>query len=284
LGKAGRKKKEQGKGGALKTGNARDRAAGGDSPSTDWRGLYWTGGIAALILTVYSVLTVAQFLVLGGPPATAAEAFHLLENNRIVGVLRLDLPTVVAMPLYYFLFLALFAALRRADRSNAILATALGFAGVTLLLATPTALPMISLSEKYAAATTEATRTQLLAAGEAILATDIWHGTGAILGGILVPGSAVLISMVMLRSSVFGKKTAYLGILMHGLDCAHMVLGLFLPSTGVVLLAIAGPFYPIWFFLVGRRLLQLAAANPTHPKYVAALGNSEAPASSQLGS
>ena len=86
---------------------------------------------------------------------------------------------------------------------------------------------MISLSQKYAAATTEATRTQFLAAGEAILATDIWHGTGAIMGGILLQSSAVLISVVMLRSSVFSRTTAYLGILMHGLDLADIVFGAF---------------------------------------------------------
>jgi hypothetical protein len=82
-------------------------------------GLCWTGGIAALILIVYSLATIVQLLVLGGQPATAAEAFRLLQNSRIVGLLRLDLPTVVVMPLYYFLFLGLFAALRRTDRANA---------------------------------------------------------------------------------------------------------------------------------------------------------------------
>jgi hypothetical protein len=227
--------------------------------SSALNGLCWTGGIAALILLVYSLATIVQLLVLGGQPATAAEAFRLLQNSRIVGLLRLDLTTVVVMPLYYLLFLGLFAALRRTDRANAILSTVLAFVGVTLLLATPTALSMLSLSQKYATATTEATRTQLLAAGEAILATDIWHGTGAIMGGVLVQSGAVLISVVMLRSSVFGKATAYLGIVMHGLDLAHIVSGLFLPVSGVVLMAIAGPLYPIWLFLVGRRLLQLAA-------------------------
>jgi hypothetical protein len=216
-----------------------------------------------LVLIVYSLSTIVQLIVLGGPPATAAEAFQLLQSNRIVGLLRLDLPTIVAMPLYYFVFLGLFAALKRTDRANAILSTSLAFVGVTLLLATPTALSMISLSQKYAAATTEATRTQFLAAGEAILATDIWHGTGAIMGGILVQSGAVLISVVMLRSSVFSRTTAYLGILMHGLDLAHIVFGLFLPGTGVVLLAISGPFYPIWLFLVGRRLLRLTSSSST---------------------
>lgn len=248
----------------MKPAKEQDGTSCGESSALN--GLCWTGGIAALILIVYSLVTIVQLLVLGGQPATAAEAFRLLQNSRIVGLLRLDLPTVVVMPLYYFLFLGLFAALRRTDPANAILSTALAFVGVTLLLATPTALSMLSLSQKYAAATTETTRTQLLAAGEAILATDIWHGTGAIMGGVLVQSGAVLISVVMLRSSVFGTTTAYLGIVMHGLDLVHIVSGIFSPVFGVVLMAIAGPLYPIWLFLVGRRLLQLAATGSSRGK------------------
>jgi hypothetical protein len=247
----------------LASENEQGRLTRSESEASDRNCLCRTGGIAALVLIVYSLSTIVQLIVLGGPPATAAEAFRLLQSNRIVGLLRLDLPTIVAMPLYYLVFLGLFAALKRTDRANAILSTSLAFVGVTLLLATPTALSMISLSQKYAAATTEAMRTQFLAAGEAILATDIWHGTGAIMGGILVQSGAVLISVVMLRSSVFSRATAYLGILMHGLDLAHIVFGLFLPGTGIVLLAISGPFYPIWLFLVGRRLLQLTSSSST---------------------
>lgn len=250
-----------------------DRDAGGRSVDSGWSGLCRAGGVAALILIAYSLATIVQLVVLGGQPATAAEAFTLLQNNRILGLLRLDLPTIVAMPLYYFLFLGLFAALRRTDRASTMVSTSLAFVGVTLVLATPTALSMVSLSEKYAAATTEAMRIQVQAAGEAILATDIWHGTGALVGGILLQSAAVLISVVMLRSRVFGRTTAYLGILMHGLDLAHIVFGLFLPVAGVVLMAIAGPFYPIWFLLVGRRLLQLAATGSPRRDRAAAIGS-----------
>ncbi len=247
----------------LASENEQGRITNSKSEASDLRYFCRTGGIAALVLIVYSLSTIVQLIVLGGPPATAAEAFRLLQSNRIVGLLRLDLPTMVAMPLYYFVFFGLFAALKQTDRANAILSTSVAFVGVTLLLATPTALSMISLSQKYAVATTEATRTQFLAAGEAVLATDIWHGTGAIMGGILLQSGAVLISVVMLRSSVFNRTTAYLGILMHGLDLAHIVFGLVLPRTGIVLLAISGPFYPIWLFLIGRRLLQLTSSNST---------------------
>jgi hypothetical protein len=217
------------------------------------------GGIAALLLVAYSLATMVQMVLLGGQPATAAQAFDLLQHHRAIGLLRLDLPTVAVMPLYYLLFLGLFAALRRTSQANALLATALAFAGVTLTLATPTALSMVPLADKYAAATNDTLRTQLLAAGEAVMAADIWHATGAILGGVLLQCALVLVCCVMLCGGAFSKATAWLGIVMHALDGAHIVCGLFVPISGVILMALAGPLYPIWFFLVGRRLLQLGA-------------------------
>jgi hypothetical protein len=231
-----------------------DRRSPGDLSS-----LCRIGAISAFVLIVYSLATMVQMVALGGQPASAAQAFDLLQHHRAVGLLRLDLPTIAAMPLYYLLFLGLYAALRRIDRANALLSTLLAFAGLTLVLATPTALSLVPLSDKFAGASTDAVRSQMLAAGEAVMAADIWHNTGAILGGILMQCGAVLMSVVMLRGGVFSKATAWLGIMMHGLDLAHIVGGLFLPVSGVILLAIAGPLYPIWFFMVGRRMLQLAA-------------------------
>jgi hypothetical protein len=226
----------------------------------DFGGLCRVGGIAALLLIIYSVAMMVQMVVLGGQPASAAQAFDLLQHHRVEGLLRLDLPTVAVLPLYYLLFLGLFAALRKSDHDTALLSTALAFVGVTLVLATPTALSMLSLSDKFAGASSEAVRNQLLAAGEAIMAADLWHSTGAILGGMLLQCGAVLISVVMLRGDVFSKTTAWLGIIMHGLDLAHIVGGLCLPVSGAILLAIAGPLYPVWFFLVGIRLLRLASS------------------------
>jgi hypothetical protein len=130
---------------------------------------------------------------------------------------------------------------------------------VTLVLAMPTALPLMALSDKYANATSDAMRAHFLAAGEAVLATDIWHGTGAYMGGILVQTGAVWISVVMLRG-VFSKATAYVGIITHGLDLMHIVIVPFLPKASSVFMIIAGLGYPVWLFLVGQRLLQLGKA------------------------
>lgn len=217
------------------------------------------GAWAAFLFLAYSLATVVQFAVLGGPPASAAEAFAILQRSRVVGLIRLDLPTVLALPLYYLLFLALFTALRAVRPASTLLSTCLAFVGVTLCLATPTAFSMLALSDRYAAATSEAMRTQWLTVGEAVMATDIWHSTAALLGGFLLQTGAVMICVAMLNSGVFRKPTAYLGIAAHGLDLAHIVFGLFWPAAGVVLMSVAGPLYPVWFFLVGRRLLRLAA-------------------------
>jgi hypothetical protein len=201
-----------------------------------------------------------QLAVLGGQPATAAEAFELLQSNRIVGLLRLDVPTVLALPLYYPVFLGLYAALRRDEPALTTLATTLAFVGVTLVLATPMGLSMVPLSDKYAAATSESARSQLLAVGEAILATDMWHSTAAFVGGLLGQAGAVLASLVMLRTRVFSRMTGWVGLVNHGLDLAHIALMPFLPRAGVVLMMAAGPLYLIWFPLVGRRLLRLSRA------------------------
>jgi hypothetical protein len=61
----------------------------------------------------------------------------------------------------------------------------------------------------------------------------------------------------MLKQTVFNKLTAYTGIVTHGLDLAHILIGFFLPTLGNILMAIAGPLYLLWFPLVGVRLFTL---------------------------
>lgn len=224
------------------------------------RGLCRAGGVAAWLLLAYTLATVIQIAVLGGPPATASEALGLLRDDRFTGLLRLDLPTVLALPLYYLLFLGFHASLKREDPASTITATVLAFAGVTLVLSAPTALSMLPLGDRYAAATSEEARGQLLAAGEALLAADMWHSAGAFVGAVLLQAGALLVSVVMLRTRAFGRTTAWVGILTHGLDLVHVLLAPFAPRAGLLFMALAGPLYLLWFPLVGRRLTQLGSS------------------------
>ncbi len=224
---------------------------------TPWRSLPRIGGYAALLLLFYSLATMILLVMIGGQPENAQEGFAMLQENRLVGLLRLDVLTILVIPLYYLLFLGIYAGLKNTNSAYALMGAVLIFAGVTLVLATPSALSWLALSDKFAAAATEAEKARFLAAGEAILASDMWHGSGAFIGGLLVQSGALMLSVVMLWSKTFAKPTAYIGVLTHGLDLAHILVGLFLPAGGVALMVIAGPLYLVWFPLLARDLFRL---------------------------
>ena len=108
-------------------------------------------------------------------------------------------------------------------------------------------------------------RSLYLAAGEGLIASDMWHSTAALISGLFVQGAGVLISLAMLRSQVFSRVTAYLGIVIFGLDLLHILAGPFSPLVSFVLMATAGPLYLLWFPLVARRLYRLGRVEPGLP-------------------
>ncbi len=73
--------------------------------NVNWASFYKIGGIAALIALVYSLTTLIIFMVLGMPPETAQEGFTMLAENRLAGLLRMDVLTILVMlPLYLVWF------------------------------------------------------------------------------------------------------------------------------------------------------------------------------------
>jgi hypothetical protein len=227
----------------------------------DWNSLYKIGGWVALIFIVYSLVTMILLIVIGGQPDSASEAFKMLQENKIIGLLRLDLLTLLIVPFYYVIFLSIYVALKKTDMVIATLGTLIAFAGVTLFLATPSVFSWLALNGKFTAATTDVQRQHLLAAGEAILASDMWHSSGAIIGGLLMLIGALIVSVVMLKSDNFGKGTAYVGIVAHGLDLLRSMVGFFAPQFGVILMAIAGPLYLVWFPLLARDFFKLSRSD-----------------------
>jgi hypothetical protein len=128
----------------------------------------------------------------------------------------------------------------------------LAFAGITLFLGTPSAFSLVPLSDKYATATMASQKAQYLATGEALMASDMWHSGGAIIGGFL------MLIAVMLKSENFSRATAIVGILTYGFDLVHKSVSIFAPQVGILFMMVAGPLYLVWFPLLGRDLFRLA--------------------------
>jgi hypothetical protein len=226
-----------------------------------WRGLYKAGLAAALVQIGCVLTTMIVVSLLGGEPATVDEYYSVLQEDRLVGILRLDLGSLINVALFSVTSFAAYTALQR-DKTYAALATALVFVGVAVAMATHSAASMIHLSDRYAAATSAAQRAQLVAAGEAVMATDWWHSTGGSMAGLFLQGGTVLLSWIMLRSRAFSKGTAYTGMLANGLDFVHVLVGLFAPGVAYVLLALGGLFYLGWYPLLARDFYRLGRAAP----------------------
>jgi hypothetical protein len=235
-----------------------DAVAGAGAVEPAWRPMCTMGGVAAVLMLVAAMTTMAVVLTLGGEPTTPAEYFELLAKNRLVGLLRMDLASLVTVGLYYLLFFGLYASLRDRQGPLATLSTAMGFAGVTLWFANHSAMSMVTLSDRFARAATSAERERLTAAAEAVLASDVWHSTGTAVGGLLLMSAGILVSVAMLHSGRFGRVAGYSGILANGFDLLHIVINIATGGNrGDILMAVAGPCYLVWFVLLGYRLLAL---------------------------
>jgi hypothetical protein len=227
------------------------------SPDDNWRSMFRLGGAAALVQLVCVISTIVVVGALGAEPRSAQEYYDLLQSNRLVGLLRMDFGTLVLIALFPFTTFGIYAALRQRQPAYAALAGALILIGIVLSLANHSAFSMINLGNLYASATDAARQAQLLAAGEAVVASDMWNTTAGFLAGIFLQGAFVFISFVMLGGKEFRRATAYTGIVANGLDWLHVLIALFLPSLANMLLWIAGPVYLLWFPLLGLDLLRL---------------------------
>lgn len=231
-------------------------------------GLYRIGGAAALACALMYVITLGIYVPAyraGPPPGTVLEWFTLFQANPLTGLFFLGLADIVIMILWGPMTLALYAALKQTGKSWTMIATAFVFVGMAVYLATNTAFSMLSLSHQYPAAATEAQKSIVLAAGQAMIA--VGEGTGGQYTGMPLAWLAGLIlSVVMLRSRVFNKATAWVGILGLGLLLASIPFAGYTttgPTTSVVSAIIAvtymggGLLSLAWYILVGLRLLKL---------------------------
>lgn len=224
-----------------------------------WKGLYRVGGVAAQIIAVLLVCEIVVFSV-WRQPTTVTGYFTLFHDNWLIGLLDLDLLGMIAYVLFIPMILALYIALRRFSESFMLVATVLFFVGISAFFATNTAFPMLSLSDQYAAATTDAERAMFLAAGQAML--TMFNVNAFQVSYIIVSFAWLMMSAVMLRSSIFSRVTAYSGILAGAAAIGALTLE-HMPGIGSVFMLLillyfaAIVFLIVWVVLAGRILYRL---------------------------
>jgi len=224
-----------------------------------WSALLRLAAVTAAVSAVFIPVQVGVFVAWPPPlDGGAADWFALLRDNRIAGLIDLDILLVADNVLLLPVLLALFILLRQVRESTMLFATALGLLGIIAYVVTNPAIQMAALGDDYARAATDAERSSAVAAGQAVLAT--WQGTAFHVGYLAGSLAGVLIGAVMLGSPAFGKATAWMMILANTVG-----LGLYVPAVGVYIAVFSVVFLEIWYVLVARALWRLhrLASPPT---------------------
>jgi hypothetical protein len=230
-----------------------------ETAGSAYKGLYKLGGAAALIVVVLTVGEVIGFSFYP-QPGTVSDWFELFQSNRIVGLLDFWGLEIPMYGMFILVFLALYVVLRKMNEGLMAIALTCALLGVGIFFATNNPFSMLSLSDQYAAATTDMERSTILAAGQAVLATTNQRAVGGLnIALFLVSVAGLIVSSVMLKDNSFSRRTACVGILAHGLSLADYARQALTSSVTIALLVIlpGALFVAIWFTLVGRRLTQL---------------------------
>ncbi len=222
-----------------------------------WKNLHKIGGISAQIIAALLIGEVLVYSVLPNPNTTI-DYLELFLNNSLFGLLHFDLLGMISYLLFIPVVLSLYMILRENSESIMLISTILFFVGIVVFFATNTGFSMLSISKQYAMAKTEAEQAMLLSSFHSIL--TLFKVQAFMVSYIIVSAAWVMIAAVMLKSELFSRLTAYMGILagMAG------IIAEILENTYTKLINVAIAFYFagivclfIWVLLTGRKLLYI---------------------------
>ncbi|MGA7194555.1 MAG: DUF4386 family protein [Anaerolineales bacterium] len=217
-----------------------------------WKDLYKLAGVAAIVSEFVILLGIVTYFIWPYAPGnkTTESIFLLLQSNPFGGLVSLDLFLFIGNLFSILLLLALYVSLKQVNESYALIALAFGMIAVVLLIPSRPIIELFSLSGQYAAATNEAAKTQYLATGATLL--TLFDGTGWFMNTLLGSISLLISSLLMLRSNIYSKSTAHVGIITNVVAC-----GYFIPVLGTFLLFLSLPGYMIWYFQLAKRFFPM---------------------------
>jgi hypothetical protein len=232
----------------------------------NWKSIYRLGAVAALLAALFAVLEILITFIPGGERVspellTVPLWFEQLQANPLLELRNLGLVNIFLTAFGLLLFFALFSAHRNVNPGWAGLALVISVIGGAVFFATNRCFSMLALSNRYAAATDEAQRAALVAAGEAMLAVGQSHTPGTFLAFSLSLIAALLMAWVMLRGGLFSRATAYVGVLGFSFLLIFEILSDFVPAlfeAAMIFAMVGGIASLVWYIMVARRLFQLA--------------------------
>jgi hypothetical protein len=221
-----------------------------------WKGLYKIAGVAAVISELVILLGIITYFIYPYTPGkdTTESILQLLQTDPLGGLISLDIFLIHRQPVQRGRFFwSCMSPFGRWMNLLRWLRWSVGLIGAALLIPARPILELFHLSNAYSGAVTESEKSQILAAGTTLLAQ--FDGIGWYMNTLLGGLSLLASSFLMLRSDLFSKATAYVGIATNLVLCMFVV-----PSISIFMLFLCLPGYMTWYFLLARRFFQLGRA------------------------
>lgn len=222
-------------------------------PDPSWALLYRLGALSAMVFVLLVLLPLVLVVAAPVPPTDGRAVLQYVAAHKVVYLVELVCFVGLGVPALV-VFTAVAVALKDVNKSLAAIGGLLGVVseGIALSLgSSPQSLHggLVVLSSSYAAAGSDAERTSLVSAADALIAA-----TNAVSwAGILTAASILVLSLVM-RRSCFGAKLAAFGVFAGAVGIVSEALR---PVIGPGYL-LYGLLLPTWFGLVGWKLHRLA--------------------------
>lgn len=240
--------------------NAAQRKAG----SADWTGIYRAGAAAALLVVLAGLVDTFIMFVPGTGfvpgERTVVDWFTVYREAPFLALRDMGILNILTTSCTVLVFFALYGAHRRVQPVQAALALIILSMGATIYIANNMALPMLSLSSQYAAATSEAQKALLVNAGQTLLAQED-VGAGAFLSFFIPEIAGVLMAQVMLRGRIFSRWAAWAGLLGESFLIIFNIIAAFMPGMfdlSMVFAMTGGPLSMAWLTLTAVGLMKIA--------------------------
>lgn len=226
------------------------------SVDADAKRRYRVGGVSALLLGVGYIVIIPLYLYVGVPPRGGEAWLAYAAGKTAVWWVILGLSVLTDL-LFVPIALSLYFALERINRNAMQLATAFVGLFVVLDLAVTWSniAALITLSDSYAAATTDAQRAAYVAA--ASYASAVLTSTLEGVYSIAVLSTGILLIGLVMLGGIFSKGVAYLGLATGVLGIVSVVGPLFVSGLAATVI-LASLLTTAWVLLVGYRLYRLA--------------------------
>jgi len=179
------------------------------TPLNEWRPLYHFAFLSAILLILIIPVQILIYF-LSPPPSTAEGLLTLFGQSPLLGLLSLDLLYIINNVLMIPIYLAFYQSLKAYRPALITLATVFGLVGLAAYFPSNTAFEMLTLSQRYAAASTPLQQQALIPAAEALLA--IYTGTAFNVYYVLNAITLLIVSWVMLKTDVYSRGTAIFGL------------------------------------------------------------------------